>query len=108
MGVGAFHETPMFKSRPKMLVMISYDVVEDKKRLKLMKFLKDYGSRVQKSVFECTLSAKDYDRVKSGAEKIINKRKDRVRYYRLCKICENNIEISGWGEITEEEEFILI
>ncbi|MEW6375036.1 MAG: CRISPR-associated endonuclease Cas2 [Thermodesulfobacteriota bacterium] len=88
--------------------MISYDVVDDKKRLKLMKFLKDYGDRVQKSVFECNLTPKVYEKVKSGVEEIINKRKDRVRYYRICKGCVDRVEISGWGEITEEEEFILI
>jgi CRISPR-associated protein Cas2 len=91
-----------------MLVMISYDVVDDKKRLRLMKFLKDYGERVQKSVFECNLDLKTYEQVKAGAEKIINKRKDRVRYYRMCGNCQDKIEISGWGEVTEEEEFIVI
>ena len=88
--------------------MISYDVVEDKKRLKLMKFLKDYGNRVQKSVFECELSPRIYEMVKSGVEKIISKRKDRVRYYRICKGCVDRVEISGWGEVTEEEEFVVI
>lgn len=92
----------------KMLVMISYDVVEDKKRLKLMKFLKDYGERVQKSVFECNLTSRIYEEVKSGVEEIINKRKDRVRYYRICKGCAEKVEISGWGEVTEEEEFVVI
>ena len=91
-----------------MLVMISYDIVEDKKRLKLMKFLRDYGERIQKSVFECNLSSRTYETVKMGIEKIINKRKDRVRYYRMCEGCKNRIEISGWGEITEEEEFVVI
>lgn len=91
-----------------MLVMISYDVVDDKKRLKLMKFLKDYGDRVQKSVFECNLSANAYERVKDGVEVIINKRKDRVRYYRICKGCVDRVEVSGWGEVTEEEDFILL
>ncbi|PIX24352.1 MAG: CRISPR-associated endonuclease Cas2 [Deltaproteobacteria bacterium CG_4_8_14_3_um_filter_45_9] len=91
-----------------MFVMISYDVVDDKKRLKLTKFLKDHGDRVQKSVFECNLSPKTYERVKSGIEKVINKRKDRVRYYRLCKGCVDKVEISGWGEVTEEEEFIVV
>ena len=88
--------------------MISYDVVEDKKRLKLMKLLKDYGNRVQKSVFECDLSTKTYEQVKSGVEEIINKRKDRVRYYRICKGCVDKVEISGWGEVTEDEEFMVI
>lgn len=91
-----------------MFVMISYDVVEDKKRLKLMKFLEDYGDRVQKSVFECNLSAKTYVEMKAGIEQIINKRKDRVRYYKICKGCVDKIEISGWGEVTEEEEFMVI
>lgn len=91
-----------------MFVMISYDVVDDKKRLKLMKFLKDYGDRVQKSVFECNFSQKTYERVKKGVEEIINKRKDRVRYYRICKGCIEKIEISGWGEVTEDEEFIMV
>lgn len=91
-----------------MLVMISYDVVDDKKRLKLMKFLKDYGERVQKSVFECHLSSKTYEKVKADVENIINRRKDRVRYYRICKGCMDRTEISGWGEVIEEEEFVLV
>ncbi len=91
-----------------MLVMISYDVVENKKRLKLMKFLKDYGERVQKSVFECNVTPKIYEKIKSGVEEIINKRKDRVKYYRICKGCADKVEISGWGEVTEEEEFVVI
>jgi len=90
-----------------MLVMISYDVVDDKKRLKLMKYLKDYGDRVQKSVFECNLSPKIYEQVKSGVEEIVNKRKDRVRYYKICKGCIEKIEISGWGEV-EEEDFLVV
>jgi CRISPR-associated protein Cas2 len=91
-----------------MLVMISYDVVENKKRFKLMKFLKDYGERVQKSVFECNLTPGIFKEVKSEVENIINKRKDRVRYYRMCKGCAEKVEISGWGEVTEEEEFVVI
>ena len=91
-----------------MLVMISYDVVDDKRRLRLMKFLKDYGTRVQKSVFECNLSLDLYDRVKDEVEKIINRRKDRVRYYRVCSNCQDKVEIYGWGELTEDEEFYVI
>jgi CRISPR-associated protein Cas2 len=91
-----------------MFVMISYDVVENAKRLKLMKLLKDYGDRVQKSVFECNLSHGTYQQVKSRIEEIIDKRKDRVRYYHLCRGCVERIEISGWGEVTEEEDFVIL
>lgn len=91
-----------------MFILISYDVIDNKNRLRLMKFLKDYGERVQKSVFECHLTSQMYDQVKQGVEEIIDRRKDRVRYYRLCKGCEGKVEISGWGEITDDEEFILV
>lgn len=91
-----------------MFVMISYDVVDDAKRVRLMKFLKDYGTRVQKSVFECHVSPDTYERIKRKIEEMINKRKDRVRYYRMCAGCMDRVEISGWGEITEDEEFVLI
>ncbi|OGP89568.1 MAG: CRISPR-associated endonuclease Cas2 [Deltaproteobacteria bacterium RBG_16_47_11] len=91
-----------------MLVMISYDVVDDSKRLRLMKFLKDYGTRVQKSVFECNFSPDLCERVKDGVENIINKRRDRVRYYRMCVNCEDKVEIYGWGEVTEDEEFTVV
>ncbi|NWF92149.1 MAG: CRISPR-associated endonuclease Cas2 [Syntrophaceae bacterium] len=91
-----------------MFVMISYDIVDDKTRLQLMKFLRDYGDRVQKSVFECNLNPKTYLQVKEGVEKLINRRKDRVRYYKICKGCLEKIEISGWGEVSEDEEFHII
>jgi CRISPR-associated protein Cas2 len=88
--------------------MISYDVVDDSKRLKVMKLLKDYGTRVQKSVFECNLSLDLYETVKDQVEKIINRRKDRVRYYRMCGTCQDKVEIFGWGEVTEDEEFMVV
>ena len=91
-----------------MLVMISYDVVDDKKRLKVMKYLKDYGVRVQKSVFDCNVSGETYEKIKSEIDKMINLRKDRVRYYRICKGCTERVGISGWGEVTEDEEFVVI
>jgi len=91
-----------------MFVMISYDIVDNAKRLKLMKFLKEHGTRVQKSVFECHLDPGTYDLVKERIEEIIDKRKDRVRYYRICNGCVEKIDISGWGEITEDEEFVIV
>jgi len=46
--------------------------------------------------------------VKNGIEKLIDKKKDRVRYYKLCKVCVGRIQISGWGEIREDEDFEII
>lgn len=91
-----------------MYVMVSYDIVEDRTRTKIMKFLKDFGDRVQLSVFECDLNDVQFKRMKEGVEKLINKKEDRVRYYRLCKACIDRVVISGWGEIHQDEGFEII
>ena len=36
-----------------MLVLVTYDIPDNKRRQKLADFLERYGRRVQKSVFEC-------------------------------------------------------
>ncbi|MEW6140284.1 MAG: CRISPR-associated endonuclease Cas2, partial [Thermodesulfobacteriota bacterium] len=36
-------------------VVVCYDVVDDRTRTRLAKLMQNYGNRVQKSVFECTV-----------------------------------------------------
>lgn len=88
--------------------MISYDITDNSTRNNLSKFLKDYGQRVQKSVFECDIDSSQYYLLKQEIKKLINGRKDRVRFYRFCDGCRSKVEISGWGEVTEDENFYLI
>ena len=89
-------------------IVVSYDIVDDKKRLKLAKELLNYGKRVQKSVFECRLDERRFLEMKRKIERIIDMEEDSVRYYFLCKKCVNNIEISGIGTITEDEDLIIV
>lgn len=91
-----------------MYVLVSYDIVNDRIRTRVMKFLKNYGNRIQLSVFECDLDEAMYRKMKRGVEELIDKKKDRVRYYRLCHGCLGRVVISGWGEIKEDEGFELI
>ena len=58
-----------------MYVLISYDIVDDKRRLKVMKFLKDFGKRVQLSVFECHLTEEQLAAVRSGMRDLINRKR---------------------------------
>jgi CRISPR-associated protein Cas2 len=89
-------------------IVVSYDIVDDRKRLRLAKELLNYGKRVQKSVFECRVDERKFLEMKGKIEKIINMEEDSVRYYSLCKKCISNIEVSGWGTITEDEELIIV
>lgn len=64
-----------------MLVVVVYDIADDRRRLKLANFLEGYGRRVQYSVFECFLSL---DRMRSLHHKVEQQVKldeDNVRFY---------------------------
>lgn len=44
----------------KSLILVIYDITDNKRRSKLVKILESYGFRVQKSAFEARLSDKQY------------------------------------------------
>ncbi|MBW1990880.1 MAG: CRISPR-associated endonuclease Cas2, partial [Deltaproteobacteria bacterium] len=52
-----------------MFWVVSYDIVDDRRRLRLAKLLTDYGHRVQKSVFECDLDDRRFLALKSQVER---------------------------------------
>jgi len=78
-----------------MHLVISYDVVDDQKRKKLADILKDYGRRVQYSVFECDLENRYIKQMIREASAYIDEREDSLRIYRLCHECLRKIEVLG-------------
>ena len=90
-------------------ILISYDVVDNRKRLKLAKFLKGHLERVQKSVFEGIIADRILEVVKRGIEKEIDQSEDTVRIYTLCERCVSSVEIIGTGvHIEDEDEDMLV
>jgi CRISPR-associated protein Cas2 len=84
-------------------LVISYDVVSDRKRARLAKFLRNLAERVQKSVFEGEVDEGRVETMKRGIEKIIDREEDSVRIYTLCARCRPATEIIGTGVFIEEE-----
>lgn len=80
-----------------MFLVVSYDIVDDKKRAKIANILKDYGRRVQYSVFECELSKKVLRKMVKELLEHVELEKDSIRLYRLCRECKSNIEAYGIG-----------
>ena len=91
-----------------MFVVVSYDVVDDRKRTKIAKAMKNYGERVQKSVFECRIDDQQFIKMKKALDSIMDMNEDSVRFYFLCKGCVERIEISGWGTVVEDEKLIIV
>jgi CRISPR-associated protein Cas2 len=64
-----------------MMVLVVYDIPDDKRRLKLANFLEGRGRRVQESVFECFLSLEQMPGLFDRIEKLVKKSEDNVRLY---------------------------
>lgn len=92
----------------KQFIVVVYDISNDKRRTKLHNALKDFGSPVQYSVFECLLNANGVTRMKKAVGKIIKPRLDRVRYYTLCRQCVEGIEVTSGPEVLGEKEVIVV
>lgn len=56
---------------------------------------RDYGQRVQNSVFECVLDAAQYRMVKHRLEGLIDPEKDSLRFYNLGNNYQSRVEHVG-------------
>ena len=93
--------------------LVSYDVnTEDKegrRRLsQVAKACKNFGQRVQYSVFECTVNEADYERLRHKLIGIINKDKDSLRIYRLKGRRSDYIESYGLDKYVDFDDETLI
>ncbi len=91
-----------------MFTIISYDIVDDKRRTKVMKLLKGYGTRVQYSVFECILNPGEFSRLGRELRELIDQDVDSVRCYRLDADAVERIAIYGIGRVSSEPTHYLV
>ena len=55
-----------------MLILVSYDVPDDRRRTRLAHALKDFGERVQYSVFECRLDERAQQTLRERLARLID------------------------------------
>jgi CRISPR-associated protein Cas2 len=91
-----------------MLMVVSYDVRSDRRRVRLAKALKDYGTRVQFSVFECLVDQAQAERLRTKVSRLIDEEQDSVRFYILCATCRSKLEIQGRGDVTEDDPEVYV
>jgi CRISPR-associated protein Cas2 len=90
------------------LVVVSYDVTDNRRRTKLAHALKDFGERVQLSVFECRLDEKQVAKLRARVARLIKPEEDSVRIYRLCSECSARLELLGVGTVTEDPAVFVL
>jgi len=97
----------------KMLMLITYDVntetPEGKTRLrKISKECQNYGQRVQNSVFECLIDSTQFATLKYKLEKIMDPKKDSIRYYNLGINWKSRVEHVGAKESYDPDGFLFV
>ena len=72
-------------------VAVAYDVADDRRRARVADILKDFGTRVQRSVFECHVTAEERRTLEERILRAIRPSRDLVRVYPLCRACRENV-----------------
>ena len=88
-------------------LVVSYDITSTRRRTKVMKTLEGYGTRVQYSVFECRLKAKEVDELRRKLKKLISEKEDSIRFYFISADDVKRIERLGDPRTVDERIFIL-
>ena len=97
--------TDIIEAADKKLVLIIYDIIDNKRRTKMVKLLDSYATRVQRSAFEALINRNQYSKIIEGIKKTISN-EDNVRIYRLNS--SNEVFLLGESYSVYEEEVITV
>lgn len=88
----------------KKLVLVIYDIIDNKRRINFAKLMEHYGVRVQKSAFEMIITVNQYNDILKKIPRYITD-EDNVRVYKL----KADGEVVSWGSgLTAAEDVIII
>lgn len=89
------------------MIIVSYDIADDKLRLKFSKFLSKYGHRIQYSVFEIDNSERILNNIMCEIENTFTKKftqADSVYIFHMSKWCE----VKRFGYAKNEESTLVV
>ena len=89
------------------MIIISYDIADDKLRTKFSKFLSRYGHRIQYSVFEIDNSERILNNIMCEIENRFLKsftQADSIYVFKMSKWCE----IKRYGYAKNEENTVIV
>ena len=89
------------------MIIISYDIKDNKLRTKFSKFIKKYGYRMQYSVFEITNSKRLLENIMIEITNNFEKKFDQRDSVIIIETSEN-CKITKWGYARNDESDIII
>jgi len=89
-------------------MIVAYDIANPRRLVRIARIMKDYGRRVQKSVFEVDLTESRFQEMKRRAERTMNLGEDGVKYFPLCGRCSEILVVLGQGAPTGGDGAVVI
>ncbi|MCS6805833.1 MAG: CRISPR-associated endonuclease Cas2 [Acidobacteriota bacterium] len=94
-------------------VLVAYDVATDTKagerRLRqVAQICKDFGQRVQKSVFECSVNDMQLEQLRHRLLQCMDQQKDSLRIYRLVEPRERYVEVYGKSDYVDFDAPLVV
>ncbi|MFQ5852034.1 MAG: CRISPR-associated endonuclease Cas2 [Candidatus Binatia bacterium] len=94
-------------------VLVAYDVATDsregRRRLRrVAQVCKNFGQRVQKSVFECSVNEMQLDRLRNHLLQVIEDKEDSLRIYRLVEPRERYVEAYGISRYVDFDDPLVV
>ena len=93
--------------QPSSLYVIAYDISDDKRRTRVHKLLKGFGTWTEYSLFECFLTKKEVLLLRARLDRHLDATQDRVRIYMLCEMCVGKIETVGIPVPVEATHYVI-
>jgi CRISPR-associated protein Cas2 len=89
------------------MVLLSYDISDNKKRARFSKYIQKYGHRLQYSVYEIDNSSRILDNIIGSIENKFLKEFDETDSVYIFKLT-GNCEVKKFGYVSHEDSDILI
>ena len=87
-----------------MNMLIAYDIGHPRRLNRIAKILKDYGLRVQKSIFEVDITIAQFQQLRQRVEAEMEATEDGIKYYPLCGKCGGVWLHIGQGHVQWDEQ----
>ena len=78
-----------------MIYIIAYDIVDNRRRLRVAKTLESWGYRIQESFFQLRLDTPTLARVRLSLATLISEVDDVIHIYPICSSCADRADILG-------------
>jgi CRISPR-associated protein Cas2 len=92
-----------------MNMLVAYDIANPRRLQRIARIMKDYGLRVQKSIFEVDVNPRLFAEMRRRTEAAMDPTEDGVKYFPACKgCCEVWFSIGAGGPQFDRSPWLVL